>query len=34
MNTIKLRLKALFHKAKPYIPLALAWWKSRKNKTR
>ncbi|ASR76571.1 hypothetical protein SEA_TRIBUTE_175 [Streptomyces phage Tribute] len=32
MNTLTLRLKALFLKAKPYIPLALAWWKSRKNK--
>ncbi|QNN98390.1 hypothetical protein SEA_LILMARTIN_174 [Streptomyces phage LilMartin] len=34
MNTLKLRLKALVIKAKPYIPLALAWWKSRKNKAR
>ncbi|ASR77404.1 hypothetical protein FDI36_gp117 [Streptomyces phage NootNoot] len=34
MSALTLRLKALFLKAKPYIPLALAWWKSRKNKAR
>ncbi|QGH76445.1 hypothetical protein SEA_DAUBENSKI_171 [Streptomyces phage Daubenski] len=32
MNKITLRLKALFLKAKPYIPLAVAWWRTRKNK--
>ncbi|QJD50896.1 hypothetical protein KNV00_gp123 [Streptomyces phage Bmoc] len=32
MSTLGLRLKALFLKAKPYLPLALVWWKNRKRK--
>ncbi|UMO76332.1 hypothetical protein SEA_TOMAS_181 [Streptomyces phage Tomas] len=33
MKTIT-RLKLLVTKLKPYLPMALLWWKSRKNKTR
>jgi hypothetical protein len=34
MNTLKLRAKALYLKAKPYFPLALVWWNSRKKKAK